>query len=217
MPPLPDPLAAPQRDTTLKLNSDKIVIAIHGIGDQYKNATIRSVVSIFGRCFDRATPVPLGGFYGADGTISVFRASVPANLETPMKTIGFVEAYWADIPRQVQKEGYTIEETRAWARTVVERVQAQYEDELDSRLSLTPADYLSAIAALQEMIDAIGIIGNLLRLAEKVGFPKFELEPMLTAFVGDVQLVAGLRELPGPDPPPGYRPSRKGVGAKQIC
>jgi hypothetical protein len=190
MPPPPDPLATPQRDATLKLNSDKIVIAIHGIGDQYKNATIRSVVSIFGRCFDRATPVPLGGFYEADGTIKPYRATIPATVETPLKTIGFVEAYWADIPRRVQKEGYTIEETKAWARTVVERVQSQYEDELRTRLSLKPADYLSAIAALQEMIDAIGVIGNVLRLAEKVGFPKFELEPMLTAFVGDVQLVA---------------------------
>ncbi|MFN2621608.1 MAG: hypothetical protein ABR611_02075 [Chthoniobacterales bacterium] len=185
-----DPAATPQLDAALKSIGDKIVIAIHGIGDQYKNATVRSVVSIFGRCFNRATPVPLGGFYGPDGDIHVFRATAPPDVTPPMSTIGFVEAYWADIPRQVQREGYTIEETKAWARTVVERVQAQYEDELKKRLSLSSADYLSAIAALQDMIDAIGVISNLLFLAEKMGFPKFELEPMLTAFVGDVQLVA---------------------------
>jgi hypothetical protein len=178
--------AGDQLDSTLEGIGDKIVIAIHGIGDQYKNATVRSVVSIFGRCFEQATPVPLGGFYSEDGSIHVFRATAPPMVKAPMSSIGFVEAYWADIPRQVQQEGYTIEETKAWARTVVERVQAQYQEELKSRLSLRPADYLGAIAALEGMIDGIGVIGNLLFLAEKLGFSKFELEPMLTAFIGDV-------------------------------
>lgn len=168
----------------------KIVIAIHGIGDQYQNATVRSVVSIFGRCFEQATAVPLGGFYTADGTIQTFRLTAPPKVKFPMSDIGFVEAYWADIPRRVQRRGYTIEGTKAWARTVVERVQAQYEDELNQRLALNPADYLSAIAVLEEMIDAIGVLGNLFFLAEKAGFAKFELDNMLTAFVGDVQIVA---------------------------
>lgn len=168
----------------------KIVIAIHGIGDQYQNETVRSVVSIFGRCFEQVTAVPLGGFYSADGTIQTFRLTAPPKVKFPMSDIGFVEGYWADIPRRVQRRGYTIEETKAWARTVVERVQAQYADELHERLALSPADYLSAIAALEEMIDAIGVLGNLFFLAEKAGFVKFELDNMLTAFVGDVQIVA---------------------------
>jgi hypothetical protein len=177
---------APMGDPGIK----KIVIAIHGIGDQYQNATVRSVVSIFGRCFDQATPVPLGGFYSADGSVQVFRATPPPSVKFPMSAIGFVEAYWADIPRRVQRRGYTIEETRGWARTVVERVQAQYQDELNQKLALNSSDYLSAIAALEGMIDAIGVLGNLFFLAEKAGFAKFELENMLTAFVGDVQIVA---------------------------
>lgn len=168
----------------------KIVIAIHGIGDQYHNETVRSVVSIFGRCFEQVTAVPLGGFYSADGTIRTFQLTAPPKVKFPMSDIGFVEAYWANIPRRVQRHGYTIEETKAWARTVVERVQAQYEDELHERLALNPADYLSAIAVLEEMIDAIGVLGNLFFLAEKAGFVKFELDNMLTAFVGDVQIVA---------------------------
>ena len=43
-----------------------------------------------------------------------------------MKDIGFVEVYWANIPMRVQRRGHTIEETKAWARTVVQRVRARY-------------------------------------------------------------------------------------------
>lgn len=168
----------------------KIVIAIHGIGDQYRNATVRSVVNIFGRYFDQPIPAALGGFYSADGTIQVFPPKAPPNLTAPMRNIGFIEAYWADVPRRVQHRGYTIEETKAWARTVVQRVQAQYEARLNETLGLSRADYLSTIAALEQMIDAIGVLGNLFFLAEKAGFTKFELEDMLTAYVGDVQIVA---------------------------
>ena len=169
---------------------DKIVIAIHGIGDQYRNATIQSVVNIFCRCFDQAAAVPLGEFYSPHGQIRSFSLSAPPEIEPSLRRIGFIEAYWANIPRRVQRRGYTIEETKAWARTVVARVQSRYEPELASRLKLTCRDYESAAAVIQEMIDAIAVLGNLLFLAEKAGAFKFNLVNLLTAYVGDVQIVA---------------------------
>jgi hypothetical protein len=169
---------------------DKIVIAIHGIGDQYRNATVQSVVNIFSRCFDQAAAVPLGEFYSADGQIRTFRMTAPPEIEPSLCRIGFIEAYWAEIPRRVQRRGYTIEETKAWARTVVARVQSRYEPELAERLKLTPEDYESAAAVIEEMIDAIAVLGNLLFLAEKAGMFKFNLPNLLTAYVGDVQVVA---------------------------
>ena len=169
---------------------DKIIIAIHGIGDQFRNATVQSVVNIFGRCFDQAAAVPLGEFYSADGKIRTFRLTAPPEVEPSLRRIGFVEAYWADIPRRVQHRGYTIEETKAWARTVVARVRSRYEPELAASLNLTREDYESAAAVIQEMIDAIGVLENLLFLADKAGILKFNLANLLTTYVGDVQVVA---------------------------
>lgn len=204
----------------------KIVVTIHGIGDQYRNATVQSVVNIFSRCFKEAVAVPLGGFYAPDGKIEAFHLRSPPGENGQSEDIGFVEVYWADIPRRVQHRGYTIEETKAWARTVVQRVQARYSDDLvhDTRKQdkplqawartvvqrvraryskdvvdhtrgqdkplLRPRDYLSATATIEEMIDAIRVMGNLLFLAEKAGLYKFDLDDLLTSFVGDVQIVA---------------------------
>jgi hypothetical protein len=172
----------------------KIVVAIHGIGDQYRNATVQSVVSIFGRCFEQAAAVPLGSFYSADGTVQTFRLKSPPEVDPSLVNIGFIEAYWADIPRRIQRRGYTIEETKAWARTVVERVRARYSNDLiapgHTKPLLSSKDYLSAAATIEEMIDAIAVMGNLLFLAEKAGLFKFNLDELLTSFVGDVQIVA---------------------------
>jgi hypothetical protein len=176
------PMAAPE--------IKKIIVAIHGIGDQYRNATVQSVVNIFSRCFDQTAAVPLGAFYSADGQIRTFQLTAPPDVAPDLIQLGFVEAYWADIPRRAQRRGYTIEETKAWARTVVARVQSRYEQDLASRLKLTREDYASAAAVLDEMIDAIGVLGNLTFLAEKAGLFKFDLDDLLTSFVGDVQIVA---------------------------
>jgi hypothetical protein len=174
----------PIRDPTIK----KIVVAIHGIGDQYRFATERSVINIFGRCFDQAVAVPLGGFYGVDSTVQAFRLKAPPEINPEIADMGFVEVYWADIPRRVQRRGYTIEETKAWARTVVERVRARYAEDLADLLK--KEDYASAAAVIEAMIDAIGVLGNLFFLAEKAGLFKFDFDNLLTAYVGDVQIVA---------------------------
>ena len=183
--------STPASTPTIPTGVGKIVVAIHGIGDQYRNATVQSVVNIFSRCFEQAVAVPLGGFYAASGKIETFHFKSPQ-----MEDIGFVEVYWADIPRRVQRRGYTIEETKAWARTVVQRVRARYSEDLldhtgrQTRPLLQPRDYLSAAATIEEMVDAIKVMGNLLFLAEKAGFYKFDLDDLLTSFVGDVQIVA---------------------------
>jgi len=168
----------------------KLVIAIHGIGDQFRHATIRSVVTRFGRYFDFPAAVPLGSFYSADGLINAFRLQAPPEVPAGLGNIGFAEVYWADIPRAIQKEGYTIEEAKAWARTIVDRVRARYGHEIGEEFKFDSQDYRDAASVLQEMIETIRILGNLLYLAEKAGLPKFDLDELLTSYLGDVQIVA---------------------------
>lgn len=168
----------------------KLIVAIHGIGDQYRYATIRSVVTRFGGHFDFPAATPLGSFHAPDGSISAFRLSAPPDLPSGLGGIGFAEIYWADIPRAIQKKGYTIEEAKAWAGTVVARIRARYGPELEKQFDFQSEDFRDAANVLLEMIETIKLLGNLLFLAEKMGFPKFDLDDLLTSYLGDVQLVA---------------------------
>ena len=51
---------------------------------------------------------------------------VPPADESPyperFQDVGLAEIYWADIPREIQKEGHTLEEAKKWAATLVGRI-----------------------------------------------------------------------------------------------
>jgi hypothetical protein len=100
--------------------------------------------------------------------------------------MGFAEAHWADIARAISNNGYILQETKAWARTVVNRMRA-----LASLHGTKPAnvDYRKIRNVLEEMIDTIALLESLLFLAEKAGLGKFDLKAVLDAYLGDVQLV----------------------------
>jgi hypothetical protein len=187
--------------TEATVDAEKIVVAIHGIGDQYQNATVQTVVSAFGRFARYPASMPLGFFHEPSGKVRAARLKGPPEPGKPLGSIGFVEVYWANIPREAQTSGYILEETKAWARTVVERVRARFgacASELDAtgpdgqplRLRLKQDDYFAGADAIEEMIETFKVLDNLLFIAEKAGVLKFDLNYLLNQYVGDVQLVA---------------------------
>jgi hypothetical protein len=197
-------------------NLKRCVVAVHGIGDQFENATIQSVVSAFGGFFNYPAGVPLGAFRKPRPPIQPFFLETPETAEAlpvprDLAETAFIEIYWADIPREQQKGGYTIEETKAWARTVVARLRARYAGftaakSVAQRVSqqdrqplpvLAPKDYRAAADAIEEMIESFAVLDNLLWIAEKAGLMKFNLDQLLTAYVGDVQIVADFEQFRG--------------------
>jgi hypothetical protein len=113
-----------------------IIVAVHGIGQQRRYSTVRSVATrlaaskaLLAGSPDPVRPValqPLGYFHSEvrDITSVTLLDDVAFLGNTALATTGFAEVFWADIPEQVAKEGSTLEETKAWARTVVARAQA---------------------------------------------------------------------------------------------
>ena len=102
----------------------QILVAVHGIGDQFSFETIQLVVYQFCRYFGQPSALPLGRFHSkkVEDEGAYFMQS-PPDPELPAN-LGFAEIYWADIPRRLAKEGYSLEESRKWARTLVDRVPA---------------------------------------------------------------------------------------------
>ncbi|MBC7707380.1 MAG: MFS transporter [Rhodoferax sp.] len=167
---------------------DKIIVAIHGIGSQLRSGTIRSVAHRFG---DRSCPplpvMPLG-FFNIGNTAEVRVSRLDAKANDPLARIGFAEVFWADIPEQVVKANDTLEETKAWGRTVVSRAEAAYRDNVPDG-QLKAQDFQLGVGIVEEIIETIDVMENLLAVAAKMGVFKFELAPLLRDYVGDVQLV----------------------------
>ena len=176
----------------------KIVVAIHGVGDQSHAETIRSVASQFGARVHPPLPLmPLGYFSIAGGAkVKVSGLDLPsckpgdpdyAQVQE-LGAIGFAEVYWADIPRGAVKAGDTIEETKAWARTVVSRCEGVYRQrQQDAKLQ--PYDFARVAGVIEEMVESVEVIENLCTVADKMGLFKFDVAPLLRDYVNDVQVV----------------------------
>jgi hypothetical protein len=159
---------------------EKIVLAVHGIGDQTRNETIMATGARFRGFYSDRSPLSLGEFH---------RALEDGRPPFALCDMGFAEIYWADIPRRVAAAGYTLQETKAWARSVVERVEAV------GAHRLAGVDYDLVKDVVEEMITTITVIEALLFLAKKAGILDFNLKKLLDDYIGDVQIVVEFADL----------------------
>ena len=174
-----------QSPTDDKRAITKLVVAIHGIGDQFRFATIQSVAVRFSEYCGSDSRPPLGSFHPRPPLTAGLLPFDAPGLTAALRGLGLAEVFWADIPREVVDRKDTIEEKKAWARTVVGRVAA-----LDRVEGCSPTvDYRKASSVVAEMVETIGVLESLLFLADKAGIASFDLGDLLTDYLGDVQIV----------------------------
>jgi len=173
----------------------KIIVGVHGIGDQVRNETIQLIARQFCKYYREPGAVSLGRYHSAfsrhaaSGNSPIFFMDHPPDPDIPTG-IGFREVYWADIPRNVVNNGYTLEETVSWARTIVERLQTNYPHDVSSNpLGIKVEDARLIKQILGEVIETVTVLERLLFIADKAGLFRFDLAKVLKDFVGDVQLV----------------------------
>ncbi len=186
------------------INPNKIVIAVHGIGNQFQFETVRSVAHGFCRFFGAPAAIPLGRFHPlADPAPQAFFPTFPPDPAFPChQRIGFAEIYWADIPREVVRSGFILEGAQAWARTLVERIRlrntmAQKAADLgrcEPPMTLSEADFVLLEDVLEEMIESVDVIDRICALARKANLFQFNLKELLADFLGDVQIVTEFQE-----------------------
>ncbi|MEO6194957.1 MAG: hypothetical protein ABIS20_18230 [Thermoanaerobaculia bacterium] len=168
---------------------EKVIVAVHGIGDQYSYATIQSVVNQFCCYYNQPSAVPLGNFHDDQAAYSI---PLPYPRE-PFERLAFAEVYWAPIARGVENEKYTLEETKKWARTIVERLRLRWSTE-GKKGGCREADFLLTQQVLGEMIQTIAVVDRLCFLADKAGLFTFDLRKLLDNYLGDVQIVAEFKK-----------------------
>lgn len=192
----------------------KIIVGVHGIGDQVRYETTQAIAYQFCRHYQLPAAVPLGSFYNTnhDGIVALQHGS-----------LYFTEAYWADIARKPETAGYTLEETKSWAKTIVERFRTQVHQrkagssfiknktapQCDPDRELlylkrpngehyqVHLNYPMIRSVLYEAIDTIDVLEKLLFVASKAHLLEFNLKWVLTNFLGDVQIVAEFEKYRG--------------------
>jgi hypothetical protein len=166
----------------------KILIAVHGIGDQFNFATIQSVAHRVCEYVGQPAAMPLGRFHGNIATIT--RAYLPDPDRDPHVNCGFAEIYWADVPRKPAVEKYILEEPKNWARTLVERLElrAQHDKWKYTHADTERARHDTELVqhVLDEMIQAVVVVDRLPFLAGSAGF---NLKKLLIDYLNDVQVV----------------------------
>jgi len=188
-----------------------LVVAVHGIGNQYRYETVQAVASRFMKRCGIDMTLPLGAFHPVKLIVEPDSPELGAYLFTPPEEFqndfggfGFAEAFWADIPERAADTKNTTQESKAWARTIVDKMRhldkmRQFDNakkQLAGRKS-DLIDYEKVGAVLLEMIDTIRVIENLLFLAKKAGLFEFKLGQLLTDFLGDVQIVTEYKDYGG--------------------
>lgn len=173
-------------------NIRKIVIAVHGVGRQRRCETVRSVARRFGDGCTPALPVlPLGYFSVPDG--ADVRWSMLETSDPGLSQIGFAELYWADIPNDLVRADDTLEDTKAWGRTLVSRAHALYRTKVansgEKKAKLKDDDFQRGIEAIDTLVEGVAVLDAISKVAARVGLYKFELGCLLRDYVGDVQTV----------------------------
>ena len=169
---------------------DKVLVAVHGIGNQFQYATIQSVAYGFCRYFGMPAAIPLGRFHRLTPGPYVLDPDLrPKDIK---RGFGFVEVYGPTSLRGVVNKAYILEEAQAWARTLVERVRLRHEKAPHGKkgeIRLNAGDFDMLETVLTELIQGVDVLDRLFFLAKKMGLFSFRLKELLSDFMGDVQIV----------------------------
>jgi hypothetical protein len=161
----------------------RLVVAVHGVGDQFRKATLQAVVKQFCRACGEPTGIPLGAFHNEHSTY------MSDQLRPKLSTYAFAEVYWAETPQKVVEDRHTLEGAKAWAETLVERVRIRSAGKTGHALC-SDEDTKLATQVLREMIETVAVSERLCYLADKAGLFTFDLRRILDDYLGDVQVVA---------------------------
>jgi hypothetical protein len=174
--------------TQQNVAAKKLIVAVHGVGDQSSYATLQSVFNQFCRFHGEPSGIPLGAFHNGQDTFSVGRND-PRKLES----LAFAEVYWASIPREIVAEKHTLEEAKRWATTIIERLRMRSRS-AGSAEACRPEDFELSTQILHEMIETIAVADRLCYLADRAGVFTFDLRQVLDDYLGDVQIVTEFRD-----------------------
>jgi hypothetical protein len=176
------PKALPARiDATVK----KVVVAVHGIGDQTQFAAVQQVLSQFFHFHGEIATVPASEFRTDRKSLVIDKERYPE-----LYGLAFAEVYWADLAHHSVSKKSDLKDIKPWVRTMISRARRGRR----TARELTVADQLLVEQVLGEMMQSIGILERLWFLANKMGIVSFDAKKMVTDLVDGVQIIADFED-----------------------
>jgi hypothetical protein len=181
----------------------KVIVAVHGVGNQVMSETVQKVINRFCRYHGETMGAPLGKIKnlsvqknpyepknGSEETNSSVCLCKPFKMsdlgyDGELGKLSFVEVHWADLARAVDENRFLLEEPKSWSKTIVERLPKRYKE----AAQLTPKEFGAIRLLLREMLETLRTLENLFKVAALAGLFKFDLGVVLNAYLGDVQIV----------------------------
>jgi hypothetical protein len=181
----------------------KVIVAVHGVGDQVMSETVQKVINRFCRYHGETMGAPLGKIKNLSVQKNPYERKIASGqtnssecLCKPFKMsdlgydgelgkLSFVEVHWADLARAVDENRFLLEEPKSWSKTIVERLPKRYKE----AAQLTPKEFGAVRLLLREMLETLRTLENLFKVAALAGLFKFDLGVVLNAYLGDVQVV----------------------------
>ncbi len=212
----------------------KIFIDVHGIGDQFEFENAQPIVErlnhyltktskpssvSYGRFSSRIGSV-LGTQRGltttGDGLLLLDQNGLPCDDENAPYGVG--EIYWADICRSDATSGYRLQESVAWADSVVDRLrdlcaakEAAAKEASAKETAATTSDRKVGSAAASAAKDTLNVdlakavfqelgtglqkLNQFLKIAPMLGLSAFNIDALLVQFLGDVQYVTEFTDI----------------------
>jgi hypothetical protein len=175
--------AMPGGGTSAPTTPLKVVVVVHGIGDQTRYETVQAIVRACFGAVRAPKAVALGDLH-----TRLSRGEPWAEGYPGLDGLAFAEAHWADVARA--RERYTMEGTGRWVGTVVERLRLQDQRYAPATPGLAPIPYELVRRQLLDAVRVLRLLTLLNRLLAKLELGSIPLDRVLTSFVGDVQLFA---------------------------
>lgn len=172
----------------------RVLLVVHGIGLQQPGETVRTVARRLSQ--DQRPPLPiqpLGYFHALNPAKVAALPLVPDGAQDPavspaLARLYLSEVHWADITHRAVKVDTTVEETGSWGRTVVSRAERAFRKANPEAKSA--GAFRQAAGVVEELVEGIGVLENLCRIASKAGVFTFDLGGLVQDYVSGVQVVA---------------------------
>lgn len=168
----------------------KLVVGIHGMGDQMRNGFIQNIAELFARYHPtptQATRLPLGLWdAGGDDPVEDHAIGfVPAGKDKWLQPYAFAELHWAHLPRLLER-GHRLEDPTVWPKSIVDRLGQRHN--LNAEFHETGLRIAATV--VEEIGTTIRVLDRLLAIFRIIGKFEFDLKRVVECSLCDVQQVA---------------------------
>jgi hypothetical protein len=172
----------------------KLIVGVHGMGDQMRNAFVQDIARLFARYRPSPTqatrlPLALWDTGGDDPDEDHAIGFVSVEKTRFLQPYAFAEMHWAHLPRKLEDQGHRLEDPTVWVGSIVDRLGQRH----NLRAEFNETGPRIAATVVEEIGESLRLLERLLLVFKLGGIFDFEIGRIVERSLCDVQQVADLQ------------------------